>query len=221
MKITKLLLCLPLLFLTQQLVASVSISFEFEALRDSSGVPLATETYVVLIADADKDSIFPSATDLLGAQLSVGEDIQGSRVFFAGTTITTNNARFQDNTGSLDSNDLGLTNNNEISGTKWAVYWFPGLSTAPGASGLQEGQSYGFYHSDQIDAQAAAFNATDSMVMPADGNNATVMYFDTETDNTTFPSVQDFTADLSVVPEPSAITVLGMVCLFILLQRRR
>lgn len=218
MKIAKLLLFLPLALLTHQLVASVSISFEFEALRDSSGVPVTTNTYVVLIADTDKDSIFPSASDLLNAQLNVGEDILGSRVFFTGTT---NNGILQNNTGSLNGSDLGLTNNSEIGGTRWAVYWFPGLSTAPGASGLQEGQSYGFYHSDQIDAQAAAYGATHSMVMPGDGDNATVLYLDTETENTTFPSVQDFTADLTVVPEPSAITVLGMVCLFILLQRRR
>lgn len=218
MKIYKFLNLLLFVLLSQQLSASISISFEFEAFRDSSGVPLSTQTYSILIADTNKDSIFPTPSDLLSAQLSVGDNIQGNRIFFAGAT---NNSIFQDNTGSLNGSDLGLASNGEISGTKWAVYWFPGLTSAPGPSGLQSGQVYGFYHSDQIESTAESFGANASMVMPPDSNNVTVMYFDTATENTSFPSVQDFTADLTVVPEPSALILLGMVGSVILLRRRR
>jgi len=218
MKTAKFIQLLSLALYSQQLLASVSFSFEFEAFRDSSGIPLSTETYAVLIADTNKDSIFPSASDLLGAELNVGDDIQGNRVFFSGST---SNSIFQNNTGSLNGSDLGLDNNSEISGTKWAVYWFPGLSSAPGVSGLQSGQSYGSYHSDQIDAEAAAIGATAAMVMPADGSNVIVMYFDTETEATTFPSVQDFTADLTVVPEPSTVALIGLVSLVFILRRRQ
>ncbi len=218
MKLNKALFLLPLVALSQHLVASVTISFEFEALRDSSGIPLSGDTYTILVADSNKDSIFPSPSDLLGAQLNLGDDIAGNRIFYSGTF---NGSIFDDTAASLEASDLGLSDNTEIDGTRWAVYWFPGLSSAPGASGLQQGQNYGFFHSDQIDPTAQAFGATASMVMPPDGTQAqTILYFDTETENTSAPSVQDFTADLTVVPEPSTLLLVGLASFAFLLRRR-
>lgn len=226
MKIRKTSVGLALTFLcAQQLVATVTIQFEFEAFRDSSGDPLISQTYAVLIADSNKDSVFPSASDLFGSGLAVGDDIGGNRVFFAGTTgdgdlNNPNYAIFTGTAASLSGNDLGLNGNDEIAGTKWAVYWFPGLSAAPGTGGLQAGQSYGFYHSDQIDTTAASFGATASMVMPSAGSAVSVLYYDTEIESTSFPSPEAFTANLTVIPEPTAM-VLAMFGSTLLLRRQR
>jgi len=224
MKTKSALVLIGLAVYSQQLLASVSISFEFEALRNASGVPLDVNTLTILIADSDKNSLFPSASELFEADLAVGNDVAGNRIFFSSTTGSggANSATLLGGMTSVVASDIGLSNNNEIGGTRWAVYWFPGLSTAPGSGGLQSGQSYGFYHSDQLESTAASLGATHSMVMPADGTTAaTVMYFDTAIQDTSFPSVQDFSADLTVVPEPSTIAVLIMFSGILSLRRRR
>lgn len=212
------------LYTSQQLLASVSILFEFQELRNSAGVPLDTQTLTILIADSDKNSVFPSALDLLGATLNLGDDIAGNRVFFTGTTggDGATNATLSAGVIGIEGSDLGLSSNSEIGGTRWAVYWFPGLSTAPVIGGIQEGQSFGFYHSDQIDSFASDLDADVSMVMPADGTQAsTAIYVDNQTYDSSFPSVQDFTADLTVVPEPSLLAMLAFIGLTISIQRRR
>lgn len=210
------LLALPV----QQNLASVTIQFEFEAFRDSSGSPLTSETYAVFIADTNKDSAFPSASDLFGSGLEVGDDINSGRVFFSG--VVGANSILSGTASAISGNDLGLNSDDEISGTKWAVYWFPGLSAAPGPGGLQDGQSYGFYHSDQIDPYAQSdFGASASMVMPGDGSTVSVIYVDNETNtNTSFPSPQDFTASFTVIPEPNSV-ILVLVGSAVLLRRRR
>lgn len=224
MKRLKLITLLVAFLSAKHLLGSVAITFEFEALRDSAGIPLSAETFTILVADTNKDSNFPIASDLFGSELSVGDYLQNDRIFYAGRTGdgALNNATLSDAISTLNGSDLGLANNSEIAGTKWAVYWFPGLSAAPEAGGLQLGQSYGFYHSDQIDVTAAAsFNATAAMVMPGDGEAVNTFYYDTETESTSFPSVQEFTADLTVVPEPSITAMLALIGFAISLRRRR
>lgn len=224
MKFIRLHSFLVALMCSKSLFASIAISFEFEAFRDSSSAPLATETLSILVVDTDKNSIFPSASDLLGTTLSVGDYINNDRIFYSGRTGdgAINNATLSDSITGVTGNDLGLASNSEIENTRWAVYWFPGLSAAPSVGGLQSGQEYGFFHSDQIDSTAAAsFNATASMVMPPDTATAVnTFYFDTATENTSFPSVQDFTADLTVVPEPSLTLLLSTIGVLVLFRRR-
>ena len=219
MKLNKKLFGLFLAFLSaQQLFASVTIQFEFEALRDSSGNPLLSQTYAVFIADSNKNSVFPSASDLFQSELKVGDYVGDDRIFYSGLIGT--DGLLDGTAATITGNDLGLASGDEISGTKWAVYWFPGLSAAPGEDGLQAGQSYGFYHNNEIDPYTEAnFGATAAMVMPGEGT-VQVLYLDSETEPTSFPSPEDFTANFTVIPEPTAM-VLVLLSSAVLLRRRR
>jgi len=210
-------LLLPLVTMAR-LEASVTLQFEFEALRDSSGTPVASSTYAIFVVDSNKNNVFPSAAELLGSALSVGGYIGDDRIFYAGLVNAV--ANLSGTVASLTGNDLGLSSDDEIAGTKWALYWFPGLSSAP-EGGLQADQSYGFYHNATIDSYTQIeFGATAAMVMPNNGSTVQVLYLDTATEATAFPSVSDFTASFIVVPEPSAM-VLTLLSSALLLRRRR
>lgn len=209
--------------------ASIVINFEFEALRDSSGIAVSNGTVFALIASNSSGSL-PSATDLLGAELSTGFDISnGSRIFAVGQTTSAVSAP-GNAAGSL--NDLGGDNYSSVSDTRlgaapigsiWGLYWFPSISTT--GTTIAGGDVYGFFQSSNVDTGQPIGDT--AMILQGDGNPASVAYYDLPTLNTfagpptaNTPSVSDFSANFTVIPEPSA-AILGLLGAGALLMRRR
>ena len=204
-------------------LATVNIQFEFGSLRDSGGTPLASTTLVLLVADTSGDGFFPSALDLNGATLSNGQTIGGDKVLYSGTTVNTPaNGTISGTVFKIDYAALGINQ-----GDLWAIYWFPGVS-AEGAV-ASPGDPYGFYRTSVLDqATVDAVGATDAMVFPADtGATVRTAYYDSQVLGTfgiastaNSPDPSDYTASLTVVPEPSTI-ILGALGGLALLRRRR
>jgi len=184
---------------------------------------MTSTTLVLLVADSSGDGSLPSANDLNGATLSNGQTIAGDKVFYAGTTVNDPvNGTISGTAFKIDYDALGI-NQNDI----WGIYWFPGVS-AEGAI-AKPGDPFGTYQTNNLDqATVDAVGATDAMLFPADtGATVRTAYYDSEvltsfgiTPTANSPSPSDFTADLTVVPEPSAL-LLGALGSLMLLRRRR
>ena len=220
---------LVFLSLAASSAASVTVQFEFEALRGSDGLPVGTgvtlnvSTVVLLVADSDKSGAFSSP--VVGNSLSVGSSFgatpNSDRIFHA-VSIPSGSSGFVSGQFTVDHTDLGLNAETDIQDTKWALFWFPG-ATLNGT--IATDQSYGVFHSSTLpDYTASGFSNPDqAMVMPANGTAlVTTFYYDQgiEPDGVSTPSVSQFSANLVVIPEPSALvmTLLGSAAL---LRRRR
>lgn len=193
--------------------ATVSIQWEFEALRDAAGNPLAVSTAYVLVADTGGNGMVPDSEGVVGVSLAVGSSVGQGTVFFAGTTA---GAVAQGSVVSLDMDAFGVQ-----AGDSWSLLWFPGINSVGDSVVVDAGQSFGSFQSSTIDPVAIGFGADQAMVFPADGSPlVTTLYFDSSTEATISPTPGEFTASLTAVPEPSsfALTATAMMCM--LLRRR-
>ena len=207
--------------------ATVTITLEFAFLRSSSQSPTAGS--YMLVADSDGDGVFPTAAEL-------GEDV-GSTLndlanqFIGGADASTGDRVFS--VGSMDSDgyvntgvaSVSLTTLGVVTGDRWGILWFPGV-------GLDDqrvvGQSFGSFHSSTVDQAIADMQpGVIAMVFPADGNADTTIYYDasaltdfggTPTGDT--PSVAQFSATSTIIPEPS-VALLGLLGLVGFARRRR
>jgi hypothetical protein len=203
--------------------ATINIQFDFANLRGagSPGTPLVSTTLAVLIADSDGDGQLPTSDELQDAVLAANQSIAGDIIFFAGLTT---GGSFGSTALNLDYTSLGVAQNDA-----WGLYWFPGLSMV-GATAAA-GQIYGAFQTSTLD-QATVDNAgaTDAMKFPGDsGQTVVTAYYDSQylsdlmiTPTVNSPSPTAFSANLMVVPEPSA-GALGAICccLFAALWRQR
>ena len=201
--------------------AAIGIFWDFEALRDSEQSVLPANTLYAFIADSNNDGILPDAESLLDKTIAVGNEIEGNRIFLTGSTgaggTAFGNANFQ------IQDDLGFLSTGDQANARWALYWFPGLTDS--APTLQAGASFGMFQSDNVDTASGGFSA---MRFPSQGSQVDVFYFDTETltgfgDTPTAntPSVSDFSANFTVIPEPSSVGLALLGVLGLMARRRR
>jgi hypothetical protein len=208
--------------------ASVALTYEFDSLRNTSGSALSSPYVLIFVADSNGDGFFPTANSLSGIPLTNGGTIAGDKIFEVKVT-TAGSLGFQAPSGSITV-DFTTNSLNELGGTKWSIYWFPAITAADTV--LTVGTKYGYYHSPVRDAAAVtAFGNTaySGMVFPASGTPTTeVGFFDTTiisaesvlpTVNT--PTVSNFTASLTVVPEPSTFLLSAFGALALLRRSRK
>jgi hypothetical protein len=201
----KALLLLPLMALSAS--AAVTISFNADSLRDSSGTVAPTSTLAFLLADAGND----------GFGSIIAESINQYDVLASGDTVV---ARFDFSTfatpGVISESVSGIDLTNFASGNQLAIVWMPGLTTAETTVGAS--QSYGLL----TDA---------SWVAPSDGGTSLAYQVISDTNNFFFASspttlsVTDAQSQASFttpVPEPSAFAAIaGLLALgFVALRRR-
>ena len=131
------------LAVTSPLFASITINSEFGQLRDSDGTVLSsTTTLYAIVYDTDNNSSLPGGLvvnqsltssgsvsafcSFAGLTLSQGLTIGGDTVVKLGT--------FNDQDGFIDpvlkSGDFTTSGITETTGRNYAIYWFPGVSTA-------------------------------------------------------------------------------------------
>ena len=204
--------------------AAVTIQFEVESLRDSNQLPVQDGTPWFLVADSNRDGIFPGEDALLNKTLASGVDIFGDRVFASGTTNSAEGNLGRANISATFSivSDLGFSEDGEQVNQKWAIYWFPGLASIN--SNIEAGQSFGRFHGEVVDSGSGGDSA---MIFQAAPSLTTTLYFDSEvlsdfdTPTANTPSVSDFSANFTVIPEPSSVGLALLGVLGLMARRRR
>lgn len=209
--------------------ASVTIQFEFEALRDAAGFPMTVPGVAVLIADSNGDGLLPTPAELFDATLSEYQLVGGTTssdadtIIYAGLTDSSPApGNFNGTASSLDLASLGLAD-----GDIFGVFWFPSLGSL--GTKVPVGAQYGMYQNSNIDQAVVdlGWGATRGMTIPSEPNTERTQFYDTSvilaegvetTINT--PSIANFTASLTVIPEPTTLT-LSALALVALLRRRR
>lgn len=204
--------------------ATITVNFQFAGIRDQAGSPVALNTLGILVADNNNTNSFPGSTpltsdDLLGATLTTGLAIDTKEI------VATFNAA--DLGGGLVGFNGNLTNfayDSEIAaGTKFALYWFPGITSSGSIVG--NSQYYGYYRNDLVQFESGSDIA---FIFPTDGSFSNLYSFDEDvllTSGASIPTAADFTASFqtSAVPEPStfmALAGLG-ICGFLLRRSRK
>lgn len=206
--------------------AAISIDFAFAQLRDSTQQAENGMIFILVAANGLGELPSLDGEDFLGFSLETG-DVLGndSKIFFSGSTA--NNgigdgeaSGFADNlTGTnYDADPSGLLGSAEA-GSAWGLFWFSGVTDS--TQTVVAGTMFGFYQNSTVDSASPYGNT--AMVLPSSGS-VEVGYYDagliggSSTANT--PSVSDFSANFTVVPEPSA-TLLGLIGVGALFLRRR
>lgn len=200
--------------------ATVSLDIQTAALRTSGGSIIPTNTTMILVSDTDGFSI-PSLldTELSGLTLTAGSTFgSGGKILnVLGATDLSGGAFGYNASQVFDLSALGLTGGVGTSGTDLAILWFPGL-TGTASQTLANGQSYGFYRSDSIDAGSGG---SFSFNMAPDGSNHSIYALDTNLGGGIATSNFNATGTVGgAVPEPSR-SMLALLGLASLVVRRR
>jgi hypothetical protein len=148
--------------------------------------------------------------DFAGSTIAAGNQIGG------GTVVATGSA-----TGSIPDtiNTTVIFNIIDFpglsSGDKLGIYWFPGRTIASNTLPSDSFEIGGFQRSDANSASGGEAG----LVVPPDGYNLIVAYFDNAT-TSGGSGIDQKNFEAIAVPEPSTLFLLGTSILFYLLRRR-
>lgn len=180
--------------------ALVSITFQGGSVRESNGTTgVSNGAKVAIFADADGNSTFPDGTSLIGRTLQqsdIGTSYGGDTLiglFDASNTINGSLGGFNGNITDLDISSL------TGGATKLAIIWLPSYD---GIAAITAGQEYGIFQNTSLaDSQLNGGNSP--LVLPLDGVNATIAYFDNVANPASNQTAADFTANLTTSGTPS------------------
>lgn len=200
--------------------ATITLTADYGALFQFNGSQIPVGSLGILVADTGVSS---GIVDPVNTVLSQGNFLGGSSddlilgVFSSInlTPIGGTNVGFQ---FELEATYSGNFN----AGDKLYLLWFPTISTLGSTVGA--GVSYGAYRSDTPNLPSGATPVTGAFIAPADGSlvNISALFNGPNDIAPGSPVTQaDFTANLTTVPEPSAVALFGIAALSITLFRRR
>lgn len=216
------------LFTVQQAAhASVTIQLNVASLRDSGGSVIPANTTIVLVADTNGFSNGAAlGAELSGLNLTAGNTFgDGGKIVgvFSASDLNAGDIGLSGTLNNLDLAAFGLTGGAGTAGSDLAVLWFPNL-TGTGTQTLANGQSFGFYRSDTIDADSYGGTAPSDAIsfnVPTDGGSYQLTALDSNLDGSVPNS--SLTANLTVtaVPEPSRLAFLFLGLAGLITRRKR
>lgn len=205
-------------------VASASTSFQtyIGDIQTSAGVNVSDGTVGILVADYNNDNNFAGSTagtysSIVGTVLTAGSSIGADRIVGIYTAL---GGLFTDTISVSYSGTLG---NGVASGTKLALYWFPGqvsggVLQAASVTQSPTGQSQmGFFRSDATDS----LGGDQAFVLPADSGAFLNLYYGSPSQGGNTPQASFQAFNLSAVPEPSRAMLAGLGLMGLVIRRRR
>ncbi|MBK1792471.1 PEP-CTERM sorting domain-containing protein [Persicirhabdus sediminis] len=185
--------------------ASITITWGFGSLRDSSGNVVPEGATVVMFVDTGGG--LPSADDLSGAVLTTGQTVGGSEIL---DIFATSDAV---DPGGVEETRTYTLDGNIASGADIGIYWF--LDGVSSGDTLTGGESYGSFTSSDV----GVFGDW-NMTVPNDGSAVNILYYDTSLGGGV--SESDFWASNNVaVPEPSSLALIGLGAIGFIIRRRK
>lgn len=197
--------------------ATITISAEYATIFQDNGSPIQSGRIGLLVADL---GAIPGIVDPFGTTLTTGNFLGGgSDDLIIGTFQSLSNVANTGGSG-FQIQLSGITYGGDFgAGDKLYLLWFPTLTTI--GSTVSSGVSYGVYRSDVPNVASGATAVTGGFIAPADGSFINMSAYIGSIAPGSPVTQADFTANLTTVPEPSAVALFGVAALSMTLFRRR
>lgn len=195
--------------------AAVTMFFDGGRFRDNLGSPLANGSMFLIMVDTNNDGFAALNTNTFaGINPTAGSTIGGDYVLVSTFTKTVGGL-----SGSINEQVINFDLNtgpalNVNTGDRLAFVWF-----TQNVGTVSTGTKYGVFTTLVTDAVSGG-NSVGGMVIQPDSTTTNINYYDNATASGALATAANFTANLTVIPEP-ATAMLGLVGGLLLLRRRR